>query len=343
MIEAAYKEGLSKFNYALLKSRWVNPTTPVEDLTTKIKFDYLHVENPFNEFDREALIPHMVSREGPALAIGDLDADGLDDIFIGSSKGEKSRVFLQLRSGQFQRSDQPAIDIDSTFEDVDACWVDVNNDRLVDLVIASGGNEYYGRDEFLSPRVYINEGQGKLKRSYTAFDSIYLNASCVAPADFNGDGYVDLFIGGRTVPWEYGQTPRSYLFLNDGKGKFNDVTSTYSREMGMAGMVTNANWLDLDKDGDQDLVIALEWNGIAAFVNKNGKFSKKMLTDKKGWWNFALPCDIDKDGDIDFIAGNLGLNSRLKASEREMVRLYFADFDDNGKKEQILTYYMTWS
>jgi hypothetical protein len=160
------------------------------------------------------------------------------------------------------------------------------------------------------------------------------------PYDFTGDGYTDLFIGGRAVPWEYGQTPSSFLLENDKTGKFKDVTSTYSKELLKAGFVTNAIWIDLDSDGDQDLVLCLEWNGICAFINQKGKFVRKFLTDKKGWWNFSLPCDVDKDGDIDFIVGNLGLNNRFHVSEKAPLRMYYEDFDGNGKKEQLLTFYL---
>ncbi|HSC39295.1 MAG TPA: VCBS repeat-containing protein, partial [Chitinophagaceae bacterium] len=242
--------------------------------------------------------------------------------------------------GKFYKTSQPALDNDSTYEGVDACWVDVNNDGNIDLVVASGGNEYYGHDEYLTPRVYLNDGRGHLERKEKAFDSLYMTASCVAPCDFNGDGYIDLFIGGRDVPWEYGQSPRSYLLQNDGTGKFTDVTAARAKELVYTGFVTQALWFDLDKDGDKDLLVCTEWGGIYAYINNKGSFTKKQLTDKKGWWNFILPCDINNDGQIDLIAGNLGLNSRLKASAKEPVRLYYNDFDGNGKKEQVLTYYM---
>ncbi len=137
-----------------------------------------------------------------------------------------------------------------------------------------------------------------------------------------------------------GKFHRSYLLQNDGTGKFKDVTSIYAKDLANVGFVTQAIWFDIDKDGDKDLLVSLEWGGIVAFINNNGKFSKQVLCDKKGWWNFILPCDIDNDGDIDLIAGNLGLNSRLKASPSEPVRMYYNDFDDNGKKEQFLTYYL---
>ena len=156
----------------------------------------------------------------------------------------------------------------------------------------------------------------------------------------NGDGFVDLFIGGRSVPWEYGKTPKSYLLQNDGTGKFIDVTEKYSKELGNIGMVTQALWFDINKDGQKDLIVCCEWGGITAFINNKNSFTKKELTDKKGWWNFILPVDINNDGNIDLIAGNLGLNSRLHATDKEPVRLYYNDFDDNGKKEQILTYYL---
>jgi len=304
-------------------------------------FEYVHKENPFLEFDREPLIPHMVSREGPALAVADINHDGYEDVFIGSSKTFRSKILMQDVRGKFSEHVQKApMEPDSMYEDVDACWVDVNNDTHVDLVVASGGNEYYGKDRHLNSRVYLNDGIGNLTRIPNAFDNIYMTASCVIPYDFTGDGYVDLFIGGRAVPWEYGQIPNSYLLANDKTGHFKDVTDQYSKELSTVGFVKNAIWIDIDNDKDQDLVLSMEWDGIIAFINNNGKFEKRYLTDRKGWWNFTLPCDIDNDGDIDFICGNLGLNNRLRASQEQPIRLYYYDFDENGKKDQVLTYYL---
>ncbi len=336
----AYKTGLPKFDYKKITEFYKNETKPATDITKQVNLLYKHTENPFREFDREPLIPHMVSTEGPALAVGDMNNDGLEDVFIGSSKGEKNGIFVQKATGRFERLVATGLENDSTYEDDGACWVDVNNDKQMDLVVASGGNEYYGKDSFLTPRVYLNDGKGHFTKRRNAFDSLYISASCVVPYDFNGDGYADLFIGGRSVPWAYGQIPRSYLLQNDGTGKFKDVTALYAKELENVGFVTDAVWCDVNGDGKKDLVVSLEWGGICAFINNNGHFTKTMLTDKKGWWNFILPCDINNDGKIDFIVGNLGLNSRLKASEKEPVRLYYNDFDDNGKKEQVLTFYM---
>ncbi|MEO6814027.1 MAG: VCBS repeat-containing protein [Ginsengibacter sp.] len=339
-ITIAYKKNLPKFNYASITEHWKNPTRPMEDITLKTNLLFKHVENTFQEFNREPLIPHMLSTEGPALAISDINHDGLEDVFIGSSKWEKPALFLQHPSGKFIKTEQPDLDKDSTYEDVGACFADVNNDGFPDLVVASGGNEFYGKDVYLTPRIYLNDGKGKLHKLNNAFDSLFVNASCVVPYDFNGDGNIDLFIGGRSVPWNYGQVPQSYLLQNDGNGKFKDVTEKYAKGLSNIGFVTSALWFDIDKDGDKDLILTLEWGGIVAFINNHGTFTKKILTDKKGWWNFVLPVDLNNDGNIDLVAGNLGLNSRLKASEKEPVRMYYNDFDDNGKKEQVLTYYL---
>jgi hypothetical protein len=335
-----YAKGLPVFDYRKITGHWPEPTRQMQDITQKVSLTFTHEENLFPEFDREPLMPHMVSTEGPALSVADINHDGLEDVFIGAARDKKSAVFLQTANGKFIRSAQPAIDADSSFEDIDATWIDVNKDGNPDLVVASGGNEFFGPDPHLQPRVYLNNGKAGFTKLDHAFDSVFVNASCIVPYDFNGDGNMDLFIGGRTVPAEYGKTPRSYLLQNDGKGHFTDVTEQHAQGLAEAGMITQAIWVDIDKDGDQDLIVCTEWDGIFAFINNHGNFTKIILTDKKGWWNFVLPVDIDNDGDIDLIAGNLGLNSRLKASDKEPVKLYYNDFDDNGRKEQVLTYFL---
>jgi hypothetical protein len=335
-----YSNGFPRFDYTKIISFRRNQTKPMEDITASVNLTYKHEENAFIEFNREPLIPHMVSTEGPALAVADINHDGLEDVFIGSSKTFHNAIFLQQSNGKFIKTEQPQMALDSMYEDVDATWADVNNDGNIDLVIASGGNEYYGDDEHLLPRVYLNDGKAHFKKLENAFTNLYYTFSCVAPYDFNGDGFVDLFLGGRTVPWEYGKTPHSYLLQNDGTGKFTDVTEKYTKSLSEIGMVTQASWFDIDRDGDKDLILCCEWGGIYAFINNKSNFTEQRLTDKNGWWNFVLPVDIDNDGDIDLIAGNLGLNSRLKASTTEPVRLYYNDFEDNGKKEQVVSYYV---
>ncbi len=332
-----YRDGLPAFDYSRLQ---IIPTGPsFMDITKTTGLDYKHNENDFVEFNREPLIPFMVSTEGPAMAVGDMNKDGREDIFLGAAKGFKSTLFIQTENGRFIRSTQSALDADSVYEDVDAVWADVNRDGYPDLAVASGGNEYYGKDEHLLPRLYINEGGKKLVRT-NAFSDIDITASTIVAHDFNKDGLIDFFLGGRAVPFAYGAIPRSYILVNDGKGKFIDMANKLAPGLAQVGMVKDAELADIDGDKDEDLVLALEWGGIIAFSNEQSGYVKKTLSAAKGWWNFIGTFDVDNDGDLDFIAGNLGENSRLKASRNEPVRLYLNDFDGNGTRDQVLTYYL---
>ncbi len=336
----AYKKGLPLFDFSLLSRITDDGMLPAVDMTASSGLEYLHSENRFVEFNREPLIPHEISSEGPALAIGDANGDGLDDVFVGGARDKQSALFFQQTPGRFFKSVQPVLGADSMYENVDACWADIDRDGDLDLAVASGGNEFYGTDYHNTPRIYLNDGKGGLSKLSNPFGNLFLTASCITAEDINGDGYPDFCIAGRALSGAYGQLPSTYIFLNNRNGSFSDATAQVAPELLKAGFVTRTVWCDLDRDGDKDLVASLEWGGVAAFVNNNGRFSKKMLTDKNGWWNFILPFDADGDGDTDFIAGNLGLNSRLKATPKTPVRLYYNDFDGNGTKEQLLTYYI---
>jgi enediyne biosynthesis protein E4 len=333
-----YTANLPVFPYQQLANFYENKTPVAEDITVQTGMNYVHKENQFNEFYREPLIPHMVSTEGPALAVADINHDGREDIFIGASKTYHAAVYVQTENGKFIQQMQPALQQDSMYEHVNAVWADVNNDTHVDLLIATGGNEYYGNDVHLLPLLYMNDGKGNLTKQTDAFANIAVTQSTVVPYDFTGDGFIDLFIGGRAEPWNYGAIPRSYLLQNNGTGKFTDVTAKYAPALMQPGMVTNAAWIDMDKDADKDLVLCYEWGGIDMFLNDKSSFTKKAITNENGWWNFILPFDADNDGDIDLVAGNYGLNTKLQPTSKEPVKLYHYDFDGNSRKEQVLTY-----
>ncbi|QRR02028.1 VCBS repeat-containing protein [Dyadobacter sandarakinus] len=335
-----YQEKLPVFDYEKLKAGKANDTYRFEDVAASLGVDVRHEENNFVEFDRNSLIPFEVTADGPALAIADINHDGLDDIFVGSSKMHRNHLFLQTPSGKFRELVQPALTRDSTYEEVAASWQDVNADGHPDLLVGTGGNEYSNNSEYQRPRLYLNDGKGNLTAKEDAFSGIYVTSSSIIPFDFTGDGRPDLFIGGRAVPVNYGEVPRSYLLKNDGTGKFSDVTAQYARELSRIGYVKDARLTDLNRDGKQDLLLVLEWDGICVLESSGKQFVKKMITDKKGWWNFAMPYDLDGDGDLDILAGNLGENSRLTASPEEPVRMYINDYDGNGRKEPLMTYYL---
>jgi enediyne biosynthesis protein E4 len=333
-MQLTWQAGLPVFDYASLK---INSTAiaDFEDITSKIGLSHLHKENPFVEFNRERLIPHMTSAEGPALAVGDVNGDGLEDFFVGSSKRENSALYIQTADGKFMDKTPTSMTEDNVSEDVDAKMVDIDKDKDLDLVVATGGNEYRGTEKALMQQLYINDGKGNFIKK--TFPNIYMTASCVLPADIDGDGDIDLFFGGRAVPWNYGITPSSYLLKNDGKGNFQPVQE---ESLEKVGLVKDGNWSDIDGDGDMDLVLAMEWDAITIFINNKGKFKKQTINSDKGWWNFAVPYDFDGDGDVDILGGNLGQNAKLKPTEKEPLRLYVNDFDDNDQIEQVFTYYL---
>jgi len=335
-LSVQWQNGLPKFDFSTLYPP--PPAIAFRDVTDEKGLDYQHIENPFVEFNREGLIPHMVSREGPALATGDINGDGLEDIFFGSSKKNPSALYLQRSNGSFIRNTPAVIASDSIFEDVDAIMTDLENDGDLDIVVAAGGNEFRDKNDPMRQRAYVNDGRGNFTVMY--FEGLYMTASCVLAADINKDGLVDLFFGGRAVPWNYGVTPDSYLLLNRGGGKFENVTDQIGGGMGKAGLVKNGAWTDIDNDGDSDLLLAMEWAPPTVYLNNNGTFEGRLLNDMTGWWNFLLPYDFDGDGDMDILAGNTGENSKLKPTSREPVRMYVNDFDDNQQIEQVLSYYV---
>ncbi|MEM1359349.1 MAG: FG-GAP-like repeat-containing protein, partial [Bacteroidota bacterium] len=337
-LELLWQPGLPRFDFSSIP---VSPTETValRDITTAVGLTHLHEENPFVDFSRETLIPHMVSAEGPALAVGDIDGDGREDFFIGSSKRRRSALYRQAANGTFTLLDAPAIAQDSVFEDVDACFVDLENDGDLDLIVAAGGNEYERKQAPRKQRAYLNDGVGNFTRQ-DVFPDIFQTASRVLPGDFNGDGLMDFFLAGRVVPWNYGKVPPSYLLQNQGGNSFVDVTADVAPQLTQAGLITDGQWEDVDGDGDQDLVLAPEWGPITIYQNDGKTLSSAPVSEQTGWWKHVQVADFDGDGDVDILAGNTGENNKLQPSPEEPLRMYVNDFDDNEKMEQVLTYYV---
>ncbi len=314
-----------------------------EDVTARTGLDFRHVEDAFVDFDREPLMPHLLSREGPALAVADVNGDGLEDVYVGGAKGQPGALYLQQRDERFRVSSQPAIAADSMAEDVDAAFFDADGDGHPDLVVASGGNELHGEVEGLRSRLYLNDGRGHFHRDTAALPAIYENASCVVPGDFDGDGRTDLFIGSRAVSREYGVVPRSHLLHNDGGGRFSDVTLQRAPALSEVGMVSAAAWIRSRTPGRLDLVVAGEWMPVRVFRQEGERFVERTaesgLAGSNGWWNTVAVADLRGNGRQDLVLGNLGLNSLLRASPKEPARLYVDDFAHNGSLQQILTFY----
>ena len=317
------------------------PATPLADVTGNLAFDYKHQENDFSDFDRERLIPRMLSMEGPTAAVGDVNGDGLDDVFIGGAKEQPGRLLLQQRDGGFVSTNRGVFEPDAISEDIGAIFFDADGDGDLDLYVASGGNEYADPASPLQDRLYLGDGRGKFRKATNSLPEESISGSRVAAADFDGDGDVDLFVGGRVLPGRYGVDGPSMLLRNDGRGHFEDVTARLAPELTKAGMVTDAVWRDVDGDGRVDLVIVGEWMPITVFLNDRGRALVRRdvrgLEKSHGWWNRIVAGDFTGDGRADFIVGNLGLNSRLTATPEQPATMYVKDFDHNGFVDPIVS------
>ncbi|MEZ4826230.1 MAG: VCBS repeat-containing protein [Bacteroidia bacterium] len=298
-----------------------------------------------NDFDRQPLLIHGFSAVGPVLIKADVNGDGMEDIFAGGSSGVAGKLYIGQNGGKFTPKPIPAFEEDRAYTDADAVFADVNGDGFADLYVASGGyHNLDARDPLLQDRLYINDGKGNFSRSDNALPGMLTSKGCVSAGDFNADGFVDIFVGGRVIPGEYPQTPDSYLLLNDGKGHFTDQIQSASPALQHLGMITDATWTDLNQDGRQDLVVVGEWIPVSIFMNENGKLIDQTETwlGKKytGWWNTVEVADINNDGHPDILAGNTGTNTQFSVSDSEPAEMYYKDFDNNGSVDPIFCYYI---
>ena len=316
----------------------VNPLFEKMDPVNAISHE--HVENQFIDFDQDPLLFHMISSEGPRMAKADINRDDLEDIFIGGAKGMPGKIYLQNPNGSFRPLPQGVMDADKNSEDIDAVFFDADNDGDQDLYVCSGGNEFSGSSTELRDRLYLNNGNGVFKKSpYTLPFKKFESTSTVQIADYDNDGDEDIFVGVRLRPSEYGKPCNGYIFENDGTGKFKDVTKQIAPDLVNYGMITDAIWADIDDDENPDLIVIGVWAPIAVFANKNNKLSRKDIPNSTGWWNTIQSGDFDKDGNIDFVLGNHGLNSRFKAEADRPITMVTNDFDLNGTTEQIVSCY----
>ena len=319
------------------------------DVSGAAAIDYVHREKDYIDFDRERLIPHKMSQYGPALATSDIDGDGLDDIFIGGSSDFPGKFFLQQTGGTFVTKElgDTTRNKPGMSEDMGLLLFDADNDNDPDLYCASGSNEFNANSKSYQDRLFINDGKGNFMPDSMALPVNYTSKSCVKSADFDKDGDLDLFLGGRCLPGQYPMPVSSFIYRNDskdGQTKFTDVTASVAGSLKDIGMVCDAIWTDADNDGWIDLVIVGEWMPITFFKNVRGKFEEITggtgIGNQVGWWNSIAGGDFDNDGDTDYLVGNLGINSFHLASDQYPLSVYAKDFDNNRGLDAIVTVFL---
>lgn len=316
------------------------------DITRQVGINFRHKQASYDDFEYEPLLPYKISQMGPCLAVGDINGDGFDDFFAGNGAGFKGAMYLQNAKGGFVELPGPW-QSDSLYNDTGAILFDADNDGRLDLYVVSGGNDSKKSSEYYRDRLYLNTESGFIKSDNALPSDIIKSGKCVKAGDYNNDGKSDLFIGGRIVPGKYPLPANSYILRNNGgKGKdlkFENVTDKIAPGLLNLGLVTDAVWDDFDGDGSVDLIVVGEWMKIRFFDNTPGGFidvtDKTGLGDTSGWWNNIYSCDIDGDGDNDYIAGNLGLNYKYKTNSKEPFEIYSNDFDLNGQNDIVLGYW----
>lgn len=296
-------------------------------------------ENDYVDFEFEGLVPRMSSREGPAVEVGDVNGDGLDDVFMGGATNETAQLWLQTSAGTFRKAQNQAFEADQAFEDTAALLFDADGDGDPDLYVGSGGNDKSSNSEFLNDRLYLNNGKGRFSKANSALPNMRYNTSVVRANDFDNDGDLDLFVGNLGVSKVYGINPKQYLLENDGRGNFSDVTEAKAFKLLDAGMVSDAVWFDINNDDSKELIVVGQWMAPKVYSSNGRRLSEvsTSLDSLSGWWNAVCVADLDLDGDADLVLGNRGENMYYKAGKEAPAKMFINDFDNNGTVEQILT------
>lgn len=312
------------------------------DQSSSIQPGFKHKENEFNDFQIQVLLPHRLSRNGPALCVADVNGDGMDDFFVGGAKNQSGSIYIQNKDLKFNKLNNPVFDGDKSHEDVGAVFFDADNDRDLDLYVVSGGTEAPANYEYYNNRLYLNDGKGKFKKGN--LPNVGISGMCVKAFDYDLDGDQDIFVGGRVIPNYYPYPSNSFILRND-KGTFKDVSQEIAPSLNKLGLVTDAVVSDVNNDQKPDLVVVGEWMPITFLIQKDGKFVKDSTSyaiqgPNKGWWNRIIEADVNEDGQKDYIVGNLGLNYKFHASTEKPFEVFANDFDGNTTYDVFLAKHM---